>query len=100
DEIRVEVDRVAEALAARARTVRIVEGEEARFRFAIGAMAGGALKRRGKTQLCRCLVVIARHGVKLNLAGFAVAGLNRIDDSCARVGRDGKTIDEDEDRLR
>ncbi len=49
DEVGVEVDGVAEALAAWAGAVGIVEGEEAWLGFAIGAMAGGALERGGET---------------------------------------------------
>ena len=40
DEVGVEVDGVAEALAARARAVWIVEGEEAGLGLAVGAVAG------------------------------------------------------------
>ncbi len=48
DEVGVEVDGVAEALAARAGSVGIVEGEETRLRLAVGAMAGGALECGGE----------------------------------------------------
>ena len=53
DEVWVEVDGVAEALAARAGAVGIVEGEETRLRLAVGAMAGGALEGGGKPQMLR-----------------------------------------------
>ena len=48
DEVEVEVDGVAEALAARARAEGVVEGEEARFRLAVDAMARFALESRGE----------------------------------------------------
>jgi hypothetical protein len=53
DEVGVEVDGVAEALAAGAGTVGVVEGEEAGFGFAIGAMAGGALECCGEAEVLR-----------------------------------------------
>ena len=44
DEVGIEIDRVAEALAARAGSVGVVEGEEAWLGLAVGAVAGGALE--------------------------------------------------------
>ena len=49
DEVEVEVDGVAEALAARAGSEGIVEGEEARLGLAVGAVAGGALECGGES---------------------------------------------------
>ena len=57
DEVGIEVDGVAEALAAGAGAVGIVEGEEARLGLAVGAVAGGALECGGKPQA-------QRHGSK------------------------------------
>ena len=51
DEVGVEVDGVAEALAARAGAVGIVEGEEARLGLAVGAVAGGALEGGGEAEV-------------------------------------------------
>ena len=48
DEVGVEVDGVAEALAAGAGAVGVVEGEEAGFGLAVGAVAGGALEGGGE----------------------------------------------------
>ena len=67
DEVGVEVDGVAEALAAWAGAVGIVEGEEARLGLAVGAMAGGALEGGGEAQ--RAVLVgfgFTRDGQKLN----------------------------------
>ncbi len=50
DEVGVEVDGVAEALAARAGAVGIVEGEEAGLGLAVGAVAGGALEGGGEAE--------------------------------------------------
>ena len=56
DEVGVEVDGVAEALATRAGAVGIVEGEETGLRLAVGAMAGGALECGGEAEMLRrCL---------------------------------------------
>ena len=53
DEVGVEVDGVAEALAARAGAVGVVEGEEAGFGLAVGAVAGGALEGGGEAEVLR-----------------------------------------------
>ena len=37
--------------------------------------------------------------MELHFAGFAVAGLDGVDDSCADLRTDGETVDEDEDGL-
>ena len=58
DEVGVEVDGVAEALAARAGAVGIVEGEEARLGLAIGAVAGGALEGGGEAEYAACCFVV------------------------------------------
>src|SRR5207302_7527732 len=47
DEVGVEVDGVAEALAAGAGAVGVVEGEEAGLGLAVGAVAGGAFEGCG-----------------------------------------------------
>ncbi len=60
DEVGVEVDGVAEALAARAGAVGVVEAEEARLGLAVGAVAGGALEGGGESQCLRGLGVFAR----------------------------------------
>ena len=53
DEVGIEVDGVAEALAAWAGAVGIVEGEEARLGLAVGAVAGGALEGGGEAEVLR-----------------------------------------------
>src|SRR5271170_6919172 len=50
DEVEVEVDSVAEALATRAGAEGVVEGEEARFGLAVDTMAGLALEGCGEAQ--------------------------------------------------
>ena len=100
DEVGVEVDGVAEALAAGAGAEGIVEGEEARLGLAVGAVAGGALEGGGEAEL-RWLSSswLARDGVELNFAGLAVAGLDGVDEAGADLGAEGEAVDEDEDGL-
>ena len=122
DKVGVEVDGVAEALAARAGSVGVVEREEAGFGLAVGAVAGGAFEGGGEAQVpgraknnsrsfdyggkCAAFaqddtfgggVFGAGEGVELDFAGFAVAGLDGIYDSGAGVGANGEAVDEDED---
>ena len=99
DEVGVEVDGVAEALAARAGAVGVVEGEEARLGLAVGAVAGGALEGGGEAVACVLFSFFARDCEELDFAGFAVAGFDGVDDACADVGGDGEAVDEDEDGL-
>src|ERR1035441_8225045 len=124
DEVGVEVDGVAEALAAGAGAVGVVEGEEAGFGLAVGAMAGGALECGGVAEMLRLNESDRRSfdsggcassaqddslffsglrgawdGVELNLAGLTIAGFDGVDDARAAVGRNGEAIDEDEDGL-
>ncbi len=100
DEVGVEVDGVAEALAAGAGAVGVVEGEEAGFGLAVGAVAGGALECGGESEVLGFGFAFAWHGVELDFAGFAVAGFDGVDDSGADFGSDGEAVDEDEDGLR
>ncbi len=101
DEVEIEIDRVAEALAARACAIGIVEGEEARLRFAVKAMAVLALilPREAKA-LPRLAVLFARHYFKNDLPGLAIADLGRVDDARARFRGYSNAIDQHEDRLR
>ncbi len=99
DEVGVEVDGVAEALAAGAGAVGIVEGEEARLGLAVGAVAGGALEGGGEAEVLRLL---------RSSRGTVWNGLRRTRGSRFRwrrrcgertVGADGEAVDEDEDGL-
>ncbi len=118
DEVGVEVDGVAEALAAGAGAVGIVEGEEAGLGLAVGAVAGGALEGGGVaepsidvsggrphpllrkewgTRFCGGVFGGAGEGVELDFAGLAVAGFDGVDEAGADVGGEGEAVDEDED---
>ncbi len=81
DEARVEVDGVAETLAARARAERIVEAEQPWLGLAIGAVAGGALKGAAVPKVLRSGLPSRGKVVELDLAGFAVAGLDGVDEA-------------------
>ncbi len=96
DEAGVEVDGVAEALAAGARAVGIVEGEEARLGLAIGAVAGGALKGGGEAG---CGYLVFGEDAELDFAGLAVAGLDGVDQAAADFGRECEAVGEDENGL-
>src|SRR6202008_2631370 len=54
DEVKVEVDRIAESLAARARPIRIVEGKQPGLRLLIAQIAVLALEPLREAQ-CGCL---------------------------------------------
>src|ERR1700709_560295 len=85
DQVRVEVDRITEALAARAGTEGIVEGEESRFRLAVGTVARRALERCGVTQFLRRCLALAGHCMEADLAGLTVARLDGVDDAAANI---------------
>ncbi len=97
DEVGIEVDGVAEALAAGAGSVGVVEGEEAGFGLAVGSVAGSAFEGGGKAEVLGCGFGVAGDGVELDFTGLAVTGLDGVYDSCAGVGGDGEAVDEDED---
>ena len=101
DEVEVEVDGVAEALAARACAVGIVEGEEARLGLLVDGAVVLALEAVVEDQALRR---IARGiGKKFEdgfAVAFAVADLDGIDEARARLGIDGEPIDDDPDGLR
>jgi hypothetical protein len=86
DEVGVEVDGVAEALAARAGAVGIVEGEEARLGLAVGAVAGGALEGGGEAEDCGLAGPSRGTVSELDFAGLAVAGLDGVDDAARTSG--------------
>ncbi len=71
DEVGIEVDGVAEALAARTCAEGIVEREETRLRLAIGAMAASALERCRESQVLRLAFALAGNSLELHLSGLA-----------------------------
>ena len=72
DQVEIEVDGVAESLAARASAVRIVEREQPRLGLLVAHVAGLAFEALGETQALRWLVV-ARGRLEDDLAGLAIA---------------------------
>ncbi len=92
NEVEIEIDGVAETLAARAGAVRIVEGKQARLGLFVAAAVVLAFEALGKTQTLGWFAV-ARHGVENNFAGLAIADLDGIDDAGALIGGDDEAID-------
>ena len=101
DEVEIEVDGVAEALAARTCAIGIVEGKEPRLRLAIEAVAVLALVLAREAEALRWLpVIVTRNNFVNDLAGFAIADLGGIDDARRGFRGDSNAIDQHEDRLR
>ena len=101
DEIEIEVDGVAEALATRASAVGIVEGKKARL---------GLLIKRAVVLAFEALIerealggIAGRIGDEFEngfAVAFAIANLDGVRESRARFGADGEAIDEHIDGLR
>src|SRR5271157_4875770 len=70
DQVHVEVDGVAEALAARAGAVGAVEREQARLGLVEAQVAALALEALGEAEVLR--LALRRRGLDDDLAGFAV----------------------------
>src|ERR1035437_4799426 len=81
----VEVQRVAETLAARTSAEGIVEAEQARLGLAAGAMAALALIRSRKAVARAGGGLVARNLFEDHLAGLAVGDLRGVDDAGAVV---------------
>ena len=77
-QVQVEVDRVAESLAARTRAKRIVEAEQPRLRLAPRPMAARALIRAGESQPPSLRSLVTRGLLKNHLARLAIRNLRRI----------------------
>ena len=90
-QIEVEIDRIAEALATRARAIRIVEREEPWLRFFVAYTAMLAFETVGKTDLLRWLI-FTRSRFKDHFTGFPVTAFDGIDDPGARIRRDCEAI--------
>ncbi len=98
DQVHVEVDGVAEALAARAGAVGAVEREQARLGLVEAQVAALALEALREAEARR--LALRRRGLDDDLAGFAVAGLDSVHDAGARVGGDADAVHQHEHRLR
>src|SRR5882724_8544582 len=97
-QVHVEINGVAESLAARAGAERIVEREEPRLRFFVANLAAAALEATGEAQLTRYLAV-AGHGLEDGFASLTIAGLECVHDAGARIGDNHDAIDQCEQRL-
>ena len=101
DQVGVEINGVAEAVAARAGSVGAVEGEQARLRLGVGDAAALALEllvegeplwpRALLRARIRCGVGELHHG----LAAFAVTDLQAVNQPLPRFRRDGEPVGQD-----
>ncbi len=98
DQVKIEVDGVAEALAPRAGAVRVVERKQAGFGFLVAQMASFALETLGETEPSRRLTV-TRGGLKDDLAGLAIADFDGVHDAGAGVRGSDHSVHQQEDRL-
>ncbi len=101
NEIQIEIDGIAEALAARARAVRIIEGKQARLRLLIQRAIVLALKAFIEDQPLRRAAARFPDEFKNGLATrFAIANLDGVDEARARFGIDCQAIHHDVNGLR
>src|SRR5215472_6097465 len=98
-EVEIEIDGVAESLAARARSEGVVEGEQPRLRLIVADVALLALEALREAEALRGLA-FARSGLEDYLSCFTIALLHGIHDAQARLGRYGDAIDQHQHRLR
>ena len=82
-QIQIEINRVAESLAPRARAIRIVEREQPRLRFFIPNIASFALEPLRKPQSLRQFAFV--RSFKDHFARFAIADLHRINNPRPRI---------------
>jgi len=97
DEVEIDIDGVAEALATWAGAIRVVELKTGAARLFVAAAVILALEALGKTQALGSLAIaitIPKRGFENHFAGFAIADLDRIDDARALVGGDDEAIDQ------
>ena len=93
DEIEIEIDGVAEALATRTRAIRIVKRKQPRLGLFVAAAVVLALEALRKTQpLRRSLISIANRGFENHFARLAISDLDRVDNARALVRRDDQTV--------
>ena len=99
DQVDIEINGVAEALAALAGAVRIIEREQPGLWFAVDAMAEFAFKCLGKTQPPRLGLFIPRNRLVNNLSRLAEPDLRGIDDPGPVLRGNHQAIDQRIERL-
>ncbi len=97
-QVQVEVDGVAEALAAGTRSKGIVKREQPRLRFVVANVAVLALKALREAQLL-CRFAVARRRLKQHFSRLAITLLNGIHNPQPRLGRDRDAVDQHQHRL-
>ncbi len=101
DEVEVEVDGVAESLAARARAVGIVEGEQARLGLLVNDAVVFAFEAIVEDQALGGISRGVGHEFENSFAiPFAIADLDGIDQAGSRFRIDREAIDDHPDGLR
>ncbi len=100
DQVDIEVDGIAEALAARAGAVRIIEGEQARLGLLIGEAALLALEAIAEDDALGFGMRLRGRKFEDGFAlAFAIADLHGVGQARADVGRDDQAIDHHVDGL-
>jgi hypothetical protein len=97
-QVEIEVDGVAETLAARAGAEGVVKREQARFGLLVAQVALFALKALREAEAL-CGFPVARSGLEDDFAGLAVADLDGVHDTGAGVGRNDQAVNQQEDGL-
>jgi hypothetical protein len=101
DQIQVEVDGVAESLAARTRSVRIVEREKPGLGFLVKCAVILAFESFVEGEPLGGIPRIVRDKFENGFAlPFAVANFDGVNEPRARLRIDGETVDQDVDRFR
>ena len=98
DQVHVEVDGVAESLAARACAERVVEAEQPRLRFAPGPMAVRALVGRGKAKTRTLRRLFTRNHFEDHFAAFAIGDFSRVHNARAILRAHHDAIDQHKHR--
>src|SRR6202021_1952670 len=93
DSLKIEIDGIAEPLASRACSIRIVEREKPRLRLFVAQVAVLAFKAMRETQL-PCWFVVLRRNFEDYFARLAVRRLDRIHHASTAFGRNRQTIDQ------
>ena len=98
-QVEIEVDGVAESLAARAGAVRIVEREQAAARAPRSACCSACTRSAAKSSR-RCEgSLVTRNRLEDDFAGLAIADLDGVHDAGAGVWRDHQAVNQQEDGL-
>ena len=99
DQIEIEINGVAEPLAARTRSIGIVEGEQPRLRLIVSASVVLTFEALRKAEPLKAFA-LARSRLEDDFSGFAIPDFHRVDDPRTSVRCDHQAVNQCEDRLR